>query len=151
MEIIEIANTYLDALVSHEADQALLAADVRRINNGKLSVEGADALRAIIRREPVAAMSEFRWLVDGDQAIAFYDLEADLARASRRQGHDHADRRALPGRRPPTRRDRSRVRAAGKLSGARARPGALRPSLRTRRRASVDVLVDARRPATSPR
>ena len=53
----------------------------RRINNGKVSLEGADALRAIIRREPVAATSAFRWLVDGDQAIAFYDLDADLKRA----------------------------------------------------------------------
>jgi hypothetical protein len=80
MKVIEVATSYLDALLSHDADSVLLAPDARRINNGKLAVEGADALRAIIRREPVAATSAFRWLVDGDQAIAFYDLEADLAR-----------------------------------------------------------------------
>jgi hypothetical protein len=80
MDVIEVATTYLDGLLSHDADSVLLAPDARRINNGKLSIEGADALRAIIRREPVAATSAFRWLVDGDQAIVFYDLDADLAR-----------------------------------------------------------------------
>ena len=80
MDTIEIATTYLDALLSHDTDKVLLASDARRINNGRLSIEGADALRAIIRREPVAATSSFRWLVDGEQAIAFYDLDADLAR-----------------------------------------------------------------------
>ena len=80
MDIIEVATTYLDALRSHDSDSALLAPEARRINNGKLSVEGADALRAVIRREPVAATDNFRWLVDGEQAIAFYDLDADLAR-----------------------------------------------------------------------
>jgi hypothetical protein len=80
MDTIEVATTYLDALLSHDADTVLLAPDACRINNGALSVEGAEALRAIIRREPVAATSAFRWLVDGDQAIVFYDLDADLAR-----------------------------------------------------------------------
>ena len=39
--------------MSHDADSVPLADGVRRINNGKLAVEGADALRAVIRREPV--------------------------------------------------------------------------------------------------
>lgn len=80
MEIIEIATTYLDALLSHDADSVPLAPDACRINNGKLAVEGEDAMREIIRREPVAATSRFQWLVDGDQAIVFYDLDADLGR-----------------------------------------------------------------------
>ena len=80
MDIVEVARTYLDALLSHEAEKALLAPDACRINNGVRSIEGADALRAIIRREPVARTSAFRWLVDGEQAITFYDLDADLAR-----------------------------------------------------------------------
>jgi hypothetical protein len=80
MDIIEVARTYLDALVSHDADSVLLADDARRIDNGKVTVEGADALRAIIRREPAARTDTFRWVVDGDQAITFYDLDADLSR-----------------------------------------------------------------------
>ncbi|MCZ6784163.1 MAG: hypothetical protein O7G30_12730 [Proteobacteria bacterium] len=81
MDPVEAATSYLDALRSHDADRVSLAPDARRINNGVLTVEGADALRAISRREPVAATSAFRWLVDGDQAIVFYDRDADLARA----------------------------------------------------------------------
>ncbi len=80
MEISDVATLYLDALISHDAASVPLAPDARRINNGKVTVEGSDALRAIIRREPVAAIDSLRWLVDGEQAIVFYDLEADLAR-----------------------------------------------------------------------
>ncbi len=80
MEIIDVATLYLDALISHDAPSVPLEPDARRINNGKVTVEGSDALRAIIRREPVAAIDSLRWLVDGEQAIVFYDLDADLAR-----------------------------------------------------------------------
>ena len=82
MDRIHVATTYLDALVSHDAESVLLAPDARRIDNGRVTVEGAEALRRIIRREPAAATSQFRWIVDADQAIAFYDLDADLARGS---------------------------------------------------------------------
>lgn len=77
---IATATRYLDALISHEADTVPLAPDARRIDNGKVVVEGADALRAIIRREPAAATSSFRWLVadDATQAVVFYDLDADM-------------------------------------------------------------------------
>jgi hypothetical protein len=80
MDVVEVARTYLDALVSHDAESVLLAEGARRIDNGKVTVQGADALRAIIRREPAARTDGFRWIVDGDQAIAFYDLDADLSR-----------------------------------------------------------------------
>ena len=80
VKIIDVATTYLDALVSHAADTARLAPNARRINNGKVTVEGVEALRAIIRREPVAKMDSFRWIVDGDQAIVFYELDADMQR-----------------------------------------------------------------------
>ncbi len=78
MTIIDIATLYLDALVSHDADSVPLAPDVRRMDNGAVVVEGADAFRAIISREPAAATSGFRWIVDDDQAIVFYDLDADM-------------------------------------------------------------------------
>ena len=81
-DMIEVATTYLDALVSHDADGVLLADEARRIDNGRVTVEGADALRAIIRREPAARTDSFRWLVDRDQVIAFYDLDADMTRGA---------------------------------------------------------------------
>jgi hypothetical protein len=82
LSLIDVASTYLDALVSQDADSALLAPDARRLHKGKVIVEGADAIRDILRREPLAGMGDRRWVVDGEHAIAFYDLDADLARAN---------------------------------------------------------------------
>jgi hypothetical protein len=78
MDVVDVATTYLDALVSRDADHARLAPGIRRINNGVLAVEGADAIRAIIRNEPPTVMGGRRWVVDGEHAIAFYDLEATV-------------------------------------------------------------------------
>ncbi len=78
MSIVAIATRYLDALMSHDADTVPLADGVRRINNGKVMAEGADELRALIRREPALTTHGFRWLVDGDHAITFYDLDAEM-------------------------------------------------------------------------
>ncbi|MEX1008300.1 MAG: nuclear transport factor 2 family protein [Acidimicrobiia bacterium] len=78
MDVVVVASTYLDALVSRDADSALLAPSVRRTNNGVLAVEGADAIREIIRHEPLTDMGGRRWVVDGEHAIAFYDLEATV-------------------------------------------------------------------------
>lgn len=86
MHAVAVAQTYLDALLSHDADAARLAPDVRRIDNGAVAVEGADALRAILRREPAAATGRFRWAVDGDDAVAMYDLDADLTRTADSEG-----------------------------------------------------------------
>ena len=72
--------TYLDALVSHDSASVRLADGVRRIGNGKDIVAGADALRAVIEREPVGAIDALRWVVDGDSAALVYDLDADLTR-----------------------------------------------------------------------
>jgi hypothetical protein len=76
MNVVDVASTYLDALVSRDAESALLAPSIRRINNGVLAVEGADAIREIIRHEPLTGMGERRWVVDGEHVVAFYDLEA---------------------------------------------------------------------------
>ncbi len=83
---IETARRYLAALVHHDAASVPLAPEVRRINNGELGAEGADALRAILRREPVAETSAERWLVDGEQAIVFYDLEHDAGAGAGKPG-----------------------------------------------------------------
>ena len=80
--IVETAMTYLDALVSHDSASARLADGVRRIGNGKDVIEGADAIRAMIEREPVGAIDALRWVVDGETAALVYDLDADLTRAA---------------------------------------------------------------------
>ncbi|MEN8159907.1 MAG: hypothetical protein ABFS41_07540 [Myxococcota bacterium] len=84
--VIETARSYLAALVSHEAESARLAPGVRRLDNGKVAVEGAETLRGILRREPVAETSAERWIVDGTQGIVFYDLEHDAAAAEGKRG-----------------------------------------------------------------
>jgi hypothetical protein len=78
VDVVAVASTYLDALLSRDADSALLAPSVRRINNGVLGVVGADAIREILRREPLTDMGPRRWVVDGEHAVAFYDLEATV-------------------------------------------------------------------------
>ena len=80
--IIDAANSYLRALVSHDSASARLADDVRRVGNGADVLVGADAIRAVIEREPVASVTPLRWVVDGQHAAAVYDLEADLSRAT---------------------------------------------------------------------
>ena len=82
LSAVDVAGTYLDALVTQEADRALLAPDVRRLHNGKVMVEGADAIRDILRREPLAGAGDRRWVVDGEHVIVFYDVDADVARAT---------------------------------------------------------------------
>src|SRR6476646_1008281 len=82
LSVVDVASTYIDALVSQDADGALLAPDVRSLHKGEVIVEGADAIRDILRREPLAAAGDRRWVVDGEHAIAFYDLDADMARTT---------------------------------------------------------------------
>jgi hypothetical protein len=81
-EIIDGAASYLDALVSHDSASARLADGVRRVGNGRDVVSGVDALRAVIEREPVGAIGEVHWVVDGPHAAAVYDLDADLSRST---------------------------------------------------------------------
>jgi hypothetical protein len=84
--VIETARSYLAALVSHDAESARLAPSVRRLDQGRVAAEGAEALRAILRREPVAETSGERWIVDGEQGIVFYDLEHDQAAGEGKRG-----------------------------------------------------------------
>lgn len=78
MSIVAVANTYLDALISRDARGVPFADHVRRINNGTVTAEGADELRALVRREPPLKTHGLRWLVDGDHAVTFYDLDAEM-------------------------------------------------------------------------
>jgi hypothetical protein len=80
-EMIAAAASYVDALVSHDSASARLADDVRRLGNGRVVLEGADALRAVIEREPVAAIDRVAWIVEPPHVAVVYDLEADMTRA----------------------------------------------------------------------
>ena len=74
-EKIEVATTYLDGLRSRKGDGIRLAPDVSRKGNGVITTRGEEAIRAGMVHEPVAAITGLRWIVDGDNAVAFYDLD----------------------------------------------------------------------------
>ena len=79
---IAVAMTYLqNGLIDHDTDAVLLGPDARRINNGVLSCPDPESLRSIILREPVGAIHNLRWVVDGDDAVVVYDLLVDWTRS----------------------------------------------------------------------
>jgi hypothetical protein len=80
--MIAVATTYLqDGLIGHDADKVLLAPEARRISNGEVVCEGGDAIRAIFPHEPVGAVHNLRWVVDGEDAVVVYDMLVDWTRA----------------------------------------------------------------------
>jgi hypothetical protein len=87
---IAVAMTYLhDGLINHDVDRVRLAPDARRINNGEITCADREALRDVIVREPVAAIHNLRWVVDGDNAVVLYDLMVDWTRSQ--QSNSFAD------------------------------------------------------------
>jgi len=87
---IAVAMTYLqNGLIDHDPDAVLLSPDARRINNGVLACPDPESLRRIILREPVAAIHNLRWVVDGDDAVVVYDMLVDWTRSE--QSESFAD------------------------------------------------------------
>ena len=77
--MVAVASRYLDALVSHDASQIPLAPDAWRTEEGRNSGQGADDIRARTESDQMKVISgirDVRWYVDGDNAIAFYLLDA---------------------------------------------------------------------------
>lgn len=78
--VIDAAQAYLASLVSHDASAVRATADLRRVENGKVTAEGAADLRASLESEimhTVQTVAGERWLVAGDSAVVFYDLRAE--------------------------------------------------------------------------
>ncbi|MHB8466545.1 MAG: hypothetical protein ACYDH6_15810 [Acidimicrobiales bacterium] len=77
--MIAAANTYLDALLSHDASRIRLAPNARRTENGMDTGDGAAAIRTSLTPptpdEVNTGMRDKRWFVDADEAIAFYLLD----------------------------------------------------------------------------
>jgi hypothetical protein len=75
---------YLAALVSHRGAQVPLAAEVRRVENGRQTGNGAEHLRSSLESEimqTVQGISGERWISAGDGAVVFYDLHARAGEA----------------------------------------------------------------------
>jgi hypothetical protein len=59
-----------------------LAPDVWRMNNGHVAAQGEPNVRSAIAQEPVANLSTLRWIVEGRDAVAVYDLDTDFTRSA---------------------------------------------------------------------
>jgi hypothetical protein len=80
--IIDAASTYLDALVSHDASKIALADNAWRTEEGRNSGIGAADIRTrteSVQMKLITDVRDIRWFVDGENAIAFYLLDASGA------------------------------------------------------------------------
>ena len=78
-EMIRVATRYLDALVSHRGDDVPLAAGCRRTERAQNTGGSGDEIRTQLASEimhGITGYRDVRWFVDGDNAIAFYVLDA---------------------------------------------------------------------------
>ena len=77
--IIEAAEKYLfHGLVDHDGSRVPLAEDVVRTEQGRNTGEGRDGLLEALGHEMmnvITGIRNVRWIVEGDQAVAFYDLD----------------------------------------------------------------------------
>ena len=80
--IIDAASTYLEALVSHDASKIALAENAWRTEEGRNSGIGAADIRTRTESDQMKLITDIRdvrWFVDGENAIAFYLLDASGA------------------------------------------------------------------------
>lgn len=74
--VIASADTYLQALVSHDASGIRLAPYARRTENGMDTGANADEIRSSLEPptpdETITGIRDKRWWVDGDQAVVHY-------------------------------------------------------------------------------
>jgi 3'(2'), 5'-bisphosphate nucleotidase len=76
---IAIANTYLKALVSHDASHIRMAHDVCRMENGLRSAASDQEVKRGIETPAlggIRAIYGVRWFVEGPEAVAFYELDS---------------------------------------------------------------------------
>ena len=89
-ERIAAAQTYIDALVSHDADKVPFAPGCTRIEVGLKTGFSGDHLRRSLNRGPqyriIQATSVPEFTVDGDRVRAQFDLVTKPSLAGRRVG-----------------------------------------------------------------
>ncbi len=76
---IAAAQSYLDALVSHNAQQVQFADNVQRVENGKITGSGADSMRSDLEKgfrfKIIFNLRDEQIMVDGDEVFALYSLD----------------------------------------------------------------------------
>ena len=77
--VIEAAEKYLfHGLVEHDGSKVPLAENVVRHEQGHNTGEGRERLVEALSHEVmnlITGVRNVRWIVEGDQAVAFYDLD----------------------------------------------------------------------------
>ena len=77
--VIEAAEKYLfHGLVEHDGSKVPLAENVFRHEQGRNTGQGRAGLIEALSHEimnVVTGVSNIRWIVEGEQAVAFYDLD----------------------------------------------------------------------------
>ena len=83
-EVIRVCETYLvHGLVEREPSKVPLAMGARRIEQGEITGQsGPDIAEQLGRKEPrlIESLQNIRWLVDGEEAVAFYELRTTFSR-----------------------------------------------------------------------
>ncbi len=89
-ERIAVAQAYIDALVSHDADKVAFAQNCTRIEVGMKTGFSGDHLRRSLNRGPqyrvIQSTSVPEFTVDGDRIRARFDLVTKPSLAGRRVG-----------------------------------------------------------------
>ena len=81
--VIEAAEKYLfPGLVEHDGSKVPLADDVVRIEQGRNTGQGRDELIQALAHDMmngITGIRNVRWIVEGEQAVAFYDLDVTVS------------------------------------------------------------------------
>ena len=81
--IIEAAEKYLfHGLVEHDGSKVPLAENVTRIEQGHNTGSGREGLIEALAHDAMNVISgirNVRWIVEGDEAVAFYDLDVTIS------------------------------------------------------------------------
>ena len=81
--VIDAAEKYLfHGLVEHDGSKVPLADDVVRIEQGRNTGDGRAALveaLSTVGMGMIEAVENVRWIVEGEQAVAFYDLVLNVS------------------------------------------------------------------------
>ena len=76
--VIEICEKYLQSLRDHDPSKVPFAPDVTITENGRITAKGIEAAHKLHKADAmnvIQAINVTRWVVDGDAAIAIYELD----------------------------------------------------------------------------
>jgi hypothetical protein len=80
---LKAAQSYIEALQSHDASNVPLADHVRRLENNKVNADGADALRQSLNKGAqyrlIRGIRDLSWYVAGNDVFATYTVDAGLS------------------------------------------------------------------------